>query len=223
MKNFKSNKTYVSRIKIKLKASGALRAHISYQLWTCSLCVHCKTKTIKRLCGVYKKNRWYSKCSKIEVRWRQIFKNLIIYKPSLMSWGVPHKNLARSVQPSYLLLDTNGQTDKQSIYLDSEINPKDINTKISVDRFTDIYFCHTVERKKEGLAQQFVLRATFFSFFIRTTLRSSSFQKNVFKCPILDEFLRLSVVRVFFKYVWFISFRALFVFAHFLLNNLMLQ
>ena len=59
---------------------------------------------------------------KIEFWWRQIFETLITYKPSLGSREVPHKMWARSVQPFWRLLDTNGQTNRQtnklSLYID---------------------------------------------------------------------------------------------------------
>ena len=55
------------------------------------------------------------KFSKIKFWWRQIFGNLNIHKPSPGSGEVPHKIRARSVQWFLRLLDTNRQTDKQSI------------------------------------------------------------------------------------------------------------
>ena len=54
--------------------------------------------------------------SKIEFCWRQIFENSIIHKPSLGPREVPHKIWARSVLPFWRLLETNKQTDKQSIH-----------------------------------------------------------------------------------------------------------
>ena len=90
-------------------------AHLLFQLWTFSLCIHCKTKI-----------HWFHKKKivdfenllEIEICWRQIFKILIIHKPSLGSCEVPQKIWAESVQP---FLNTNKQTfrqtDKQSIYL----------------------------------------------------------------------------------------------------------
>ena len=44
----------------------------------------------------------------------QIFENSIIPKPSMGSREVPQKIWVRSVQPFWRLLDTKGQTDKQT-------------------------------------------------------------------------------------------------------------
>ena len=69
----------------------------------------------KKFRGFYKKKiRGFSKFSKIEFWWRQIFKNLIIHKPSLGSREIPQKIWARSVQSFWRLLDTNKQTNKQT-------------------------------------------------------------------------------------------------------------
>ena len=52
----------------------------------------------------------------------KFLENLIIHKPSLGSCDDPQKIWARSVQPFSRLLDTNGQTDKQTdkpnLYID---------------------------------------------------------------------------------------------------------
>jgi len=88
-----------------------------------------KQKQIKDFAEFIKKISMIFKMFKKRSLMEAIFENLIIHKPSLGSREVPHKNFARSVQPLYIFLDINGQTEKQSIYLDSEINPKDINTK----------------------------------------------------------------------------------------------
>ena len=37
--------------------------HLLFQLWTCSVCIHCKTKTNKKICG-FKKNRGFLKIFK---------------------------------------------------------------------------------------------------------------------------------------------------------------
>ena len=54
-----------------------------------------------------KKFRGFSKFSKIEFLWRQIFENSIIHKPSLGSRDVPQTNK-----------QTNRQTDKPNLYID---------------------------------------------------------------------------------------------------------
>ena len=46
-----------------------------------------------------------------------IFEILIIHKPFLGSREVPHKTLARSVQPFWRLLDTNKQTERQAKFI----------------------------------------------------------------------------------------------------------
>ena len=68
----------------------------------------------KNFADFQQKIRGFSKFSKIEFWWRQIFENLIIHKPFLGSHDVPQKIWARSVQPFWRLLDTNRQTDKQT-------------------------------------------------------------------------------------------------------------
>ena len=73
-----------------------------------------KIKKKKNFADFQKKIREFSKFSKIDFWWRQIFENLIIHKPSLGSRDVPQKIWARSVQPFWRLLDTNGQTDRQT-------------------------------------------------------------------------------------------------------------
>jgi len=81
-----------------------------FPLWTCSLCVHRKTKQTKKFADFNKTFRRFSKFSKIEFWWRQIFKISIFHKPSLGSLDVPQKIWIRSVQPFWRLLDTNRQT-----------------------------------------------------------------------------------------------------------------
>ena len=94
-----------------------LRAHLLFQLWTFSLCIHCKTITKQRICGFYKKCCGFSKFSNIELCQRQIFEISIIHKPSLVSREVPQKLWARSVQLFWRLLDTNKHPDKESKYI----------------------------------------------------------------------------------------------------------
>ena len=90
-------------------------AHLLFQLWTFSLCIHCKTKI-----------HWFHKKKivdfenllEIEICWRQIFKILIIHKPSLGSCEVPQKTWAESVQPfSNTNKQTFRQTDRQAKYI----------------------------------------------------------------------------------------------------------
>ena len=75
-----------------------------------------------------KKFRGFSKFSKIEFWWRQIFENLIIHKSSLGSREIPQKNLgpigsAVLTFIGYKQTDrqTNKQTDKPNLYIDVEI------------------------------------------------------------------------------------------------------
>ena len=83
-------------------------------LWTFSLCKHYKTKT-KIVYRFYKKNVMdFKNLMRIEFCWMQIFKVLIIYKHSLGTCEVRHKNFARSVQPFWRLLDKKEQTDRQA-------------------------------------------------------------------------------------------------------------
>ena len=91
-------KDFVVYIYILLDFQGARITHLLFQLWTCSLCKHWKTK----------KNNFADFINKI----------LIIYKPSLASREIPQKMWARSVQPFWRLLDTNKQTDKFNLYID---------------------------------------------------------------------------------------------------------
>ena len=92
-------------------------------------CQHCKTKQ-KEVRGFQQKISWifkiFKNLMKIEFWWRQIFENLIIHKPSLGSREIPQKIWTRSVQPFWRLLDTNRQTnrqtDKPNLYIDSENN-----------------------------------------------------------------------------------------------------
>ena len=84
-----TNKQTDSKIFILLGFKGASR-HLLFQLWTCSLCIIVKQKQ-EKFRGCYKKNRVFSKCSKIEIWEKQIFGNSIICKPSLGSREVPQK------------------------------------------------------------------------------------------------------------------------------------
>ena len=94
---------------------GSLHAHLLFQLGTRTLCIICKTKTNKNFADFIKKNRAFSKFSKIEFCAWQIFENSIIHKPSLGSPEVPHKVRPGSGQSFWRLLDTNKQTPKQSL------------------------------------------------------------------------------------------------------------
>ena len=95
----------------------ALRAHLLFKLWTCSFCLHFKTK-MKKILRIFKKNSRIFKnlnlFTKLKTPKTQIFKISIIHKPSLGSLNVPQKIWARSVQPLWRLLDTNRQTNKHT-------------------------------------------------------------------------------------------------------------
>ena len=73
------------------------------------LFVHRKTKQ--------KSFKIFKNLMKIEFWWSQIFEILIIHKPFLGPREVPHKIWAWSVQPFWL--DTNRQTDKLNLYIDT--------------------------------------------------------------------------------------------------------
>ena len=86
-------------------------------------CEHWKTKK-KNFADIINKNRVLSrfkkKLQKIKNFKTQIFKILIIHKPSLGSREFSQKIWARSVQPFWRLLDTNKQTDKPNLYIDKK-------------------------------------------------------------------------------------------------------
>ena len=91
--------------------------HLLFQLWICSLCLHCKTK--QRKVSRFHKNfmvfQNFLKFMKIEFCWRQILDILIIHKPSLGPCEVPQFFLARSVSP-FWRLQTNRHPDR--IYIE---------------------------------------------------------------------------------------------------------
>ena len=69
----------------------------------------------------------------------QIFQFLIIHKPSLGCREVPNKIWARSVQPFWRLLDTNGQTYKLNLCIDI-IDRKKIAIIFLQKMFTNVYY-----------------------------------------------------------------------------------
>ena len=97
-------------------------APIFFSIVNISLCIRLKQKKIK-IRGFHKKKfRGFFKM--FNYRNSQNVENSIIHKPSLGSLEVPQNFVARSVQPFWLLSDTNGKTPKQtprqeSIYIES--------------------------------------------------------------------------------------------------------
>ena len=88
-------------------AFRTLRAQLLFQLWTFSFFKDWRTKT--------KNFAHFQNLLKIKFCWRQIFKILIIQKPSVRSRDIRHTVWAGSVQPFWRLLDTNRQqTPKQT-------------------------------------------------------------------------------------------------------------
>ena len=92
----------------------ALRAHLLFKLWTCSLCLHFKTKK-KKILRIFKNKfadfQEFKFFTKLKTFITHFF---IIHNPSLWSRDVPQKIWARSVQPFWHLLDTNKQTDTKT-------------------------------------------------------------------------------------------------------------
>ena len=94
---------------------------------------------------------------------RQIFEILIIQKPSLWWRDVPQKIWARSVKPFWRLLDTNKQTDKPNLYIDSiklamAVGKKDLIITFEKDRQ------HILQSLKHNLTQN-TLRTNLFNIF----------------------------------------------------------
>jgi len=94
-----------------LGLQGASRAHLLFQLWKFSLCVHCKTitKSFRRF-----KNRGFLKFIDDRILLETNFKIIFIY------FEVTHKIWARSVQPfDVYWIQIDRQTNRQasSIYI----------------------------------------------------------------------------------------------------------
>ena len=92
-------------------ALKALRAHLP--LWTFSLCIHCKTKSKKKVCRFFKTNfEDFQNLMKIEFCWRLIFEILI---PINLLWGYVRSHIKADpdrFSQFWRLLDTNKQTYK---------------------------------------------------------------------------------------------------------------
>ena len=72
-----------------------LAALIFYFKWKFSHWIHCRTKTKQNPADFMQKNcRRFSKFDGTEFCWRLVFGILIIHKPSLGTYKVPHKFLA---------------------------------------------------------------------------------------------------------------------------------